>query len=748
MNTVFELDTFQLRAKEAIDNNINVLVSAPTGSGKTWVAQYALEKTIINNINTKAIIYTCPIKSLCNEKFRDMSILYNDKENYNIGLMTGDIIINPDGNIIIMTTEVLLNLILNKNDEFDPKCIIFDEAHYINDDSRGHVWEKCIVTSLLNYDCILVLLSATIGNIEEMTTWLNAINNDKQFINIIKKKRPVPLREFLIDNTKARTFKKITADNDEDIRYVSKDPDPESYDLLPLNDINYNKVNKYWEKLDLYNYSIKFELETLCNQIKSNPNLGMPAIIFVLSKKKCIELANMIEETTYVTIEERNEILNFYDNNLKEFKDYSQFIDLRRCIEKGVGYHHSGLIPKIREVVEFLIKNKLIKLVFATETFAVGLNFPVKTVVITGLNKPTENGFRNFTVSEYKQMAGRAGRRFLDSFGNVIIWLYLNKNKKKNPYPSWIELKNITNGSVNNVTSKFIIEPNYILKNITKDSYQEISYKSFRYYNSKHIERDFTIPEKFSKLFEIEKKIMEFSILGISYSDKNYNKFFKKLKNNEQDEYKNFINDYKKLSIKSDIELYDDLEKSIIYFLKCNDFLTFQDNKYILTEKGDLAQTFNEINPIIFINHYDFIFSNKDYIIPMLSMFIDDGISLKEDKYINWEEAEIIQWEEIIENNYNDYMNKYPKWVFYPKNFQIVNEWLSNENITLEQISINYDCDIGLIIKILIKMYQVTDELINNLVKINKIDLTEFLLEKKNLIIRPPLTIDSLYVNI
>jgi len=662
--------------------------------------------------------------------------------------MTGDIIINPDGNIIIMTTEVLLNLILNKNDEFEPKCIIFDEAHYINDDSRGHVWEKCIVTSLLNYNCLLVLLSATIGNIEEMTTWLNAINNDKQFINIIKTERPVPLREFLIDNTKARTFKKITADNDEDIRCVSKDPDPESYDLLTLNDINYNKVNKYWEKLDIYNYSIKFELETLCNQIKSNPNLGMPAIIFVLSKKKCIELANMIEETTYITIEERNEILNFYDNNLKEFKDYSQFIDLRRCIEKGVGYHHSGLIPKIREVVEFLIKNKLIKLVFATETFAVGLNFPVKTVVITGLNKPTENGFRNFTVSEYKQMAGRAGRRFLDSFGNVIIWLYLNKNKNKNPYPSWIELRNITNGSVNNVTSKFIIEPKYILKNITKDSYKEISYKSFRYYNSKHIERNFTVPEKFSKLFEIEKRIMEFSIQGISYSDKNYNKFFKKLKNDEQDEYKKFINDYKKLSIKSDIELYDDLEKSIINFLKYYDFLIFQDNKYILTDKGDIAQSFNEINPVVFINHYDYIFSNKDYIIPMLSMFIDDGISLKEDEYINWEEEEINQWEEIIENNYNDYMNKYPKWVFYPKNFQIVNEWLSNENITLEQISINYDCDIGLIVKILIKMYQVTDELINNLVKINNIDLTEFLLEKKNLIIRPPLTIDSLYINI
>ena len=193
---------------------------------------------------------------------------------------------------------------------------------------------------------------------------------------------------------------------------------------------------KYWERLEQYGYSEKFELETLCNQISSDPKLGIPAIIFCFSKKQCESNAQSIEESSFISVEERTEILRFYDSNLREFKDCSQYIQLRKVIEKGIAYHHSGLIPKIREVVEFLIKNKLIKIVFATETFAVGLNFPVKTVVFTSFSKPTERGFRFLTVSEYKQMAGRAGRRFLDLFGNVIFMFFNTKPKNKFPYPS------------------------------------------------------------------------------------------------------------------------------------------------------------------------------------------------------------------------------------------------------------------------------------------------------------------------
>ena len=797
----FELDSFQLEAFEHIDNKKNIIVSAPTGSGKTTIADYSIETSKLSNPNAK-IIYTCPIKALCNEKYRDMVLSWGSNPyNYVIGLMTGDIIINPygdnqnnqdnltdqehkqnqldantHGEIVIMTTEVLQKMLESKNqlNKINPDVIIFDEAHYIDDDSRGHVWEKCIVGSLLETNALLVLLSATIGNIPELTKWLNSIAIGKCFESVIKTERPVPLREFLIDNTKSRIFKKITAELDESIRKVSCDPDPESYELLPLSGVNYDRVIKYWEKLEYYGYSEKFELETLCNQISSNPNLGIPAIIFCFSKKQCETYAQYIEESSYVTNSEREAIIHFFETNLKEFKDCSQYIQLKKIIVKGIGYHHSGLIPKIREVVEFLIKNKLIKIVFATETFAVGLNFPVKTVVFTGFVKPTEKGFRFLTVSEYKQMAGRAGRRFLDPFGNVIFMFFNTKPKPKSnsksnsnnkfSYPTWVEINNIVNGRVGCIQSKFIIEPNYILKNINSSKYKQYGLKSFKYYNSTIKIKNLECPDKFVKLFEIDKKIKEFGNSGITFKDKNYSKIYSKLSNGEQKDYQDFLKKFNELSIKSDLELYFDLEESIINFLWSSDFVSKSsitnvtnpdnnannnNNQWELTQKGILASEFNEINPIIFVDNYDHIMSKSEFIIPTLSMFIDDGIKIMDDEIIMWEniEPEIIYWEKKIDK-YKQFINIFPKWTFYPKNFVAVKEWIENKNLSLDQIACNYSIDIGLFVKILIKLYQVVDELISKLDKFNLTDLTEKLIGQKELLIRHPLKIDSLYVNI
>ncbi len=512
----YQLDTFQLESCNYIDDGFNILVSAPTGSGKTAIAEYAIECTKKNK-PTSQIIYTCPIKALCNEKYHDMVHHHGETGSpYTIGLMTGDIIINPEGDIIIMTTEVLYNLMTNITKEFNPGCVIFDEAHYINDDGRGHVWEKCIIYSLTKYDVLMVLLSATIGNIDTLIHWLNSINESKQFKKIVKTQRPVPLREYLIDNTYIRVLKKSLDEGE--VITVNTNPDPESYQLLGLDDFNYSKVKKYWNKLEQFNYSVRFELQTLCNQIKSNPNLGIPAIIFVLSKVRCIKYAEMIE-TSFVEHEEQSQILNFFDQNLREFKENSQYINLRKTITKGIAYHHSGLIPKIREVVEFLIKRKLIKIVFATETFAVGLNFPVKTVVMTTINKPSETGYRNIYVSEYKQMAGRAGRRFIDTVGNVIIWLYNDRNKQKNPYPVWGEINSVIAGPVDNVKSKFIIEPNFVLKNL--NSFKSVSKLSFKYYNCDIGKKEIIVPEKFAKIFDTEVKNIEVGKQGRPYVDKN-----------------------------------------------------------------------------------------------------------------------------------------------------------------------------------------------------------------------------------
>ncbi len=740
----YELDTFQLESCNWIDEGYNILVSAPTGSGKTAIAEYAIEFTKNKN-STSQIIYTCPIKALCNEKYHDMVHSHSKSGSpYTIGLMTGDIIINPDGDIIIMTTEVLYNLMTNTTKEFNPGCVVFDEAHYINDDGRGHVWEKCIIYSLTKYNVLLVLLSATIGNIDTLIHWLNSINESKQFKKIVKTQRPVPLREYLIDNSKIRTLKKIL-DEGEEINVISN-PEPDSYELLDLNELNYIKVKKYWDRLEQFNYSIKFELQTLCNQIKSNPNLGIPAIIFVLSKARCIKYAEMIE-TSFIEHEEQSQILHFFDQNLKEFNECSQYINLRKTISKGIAYHHSGLIPKIREVVEFLIKRKLIKIVFATETFAVGLNFPVKTVVMTAFNKPSDKGYRNIYVSEYKQMAGRAGRRFIDTVGNVIIWLYNDRNKIKNPYPTWNQVANIVSGPVDSVKSKFVIEPNFVLKNL--ETFKIVSKSSFKYYTSESETKQIIVPEKFSKIFDIDLKVIEFSKQGINYIDKNYKKLITKLSPQEKSEYNKFLDDFKKNSIKSDYEIFLDTQEYMLTFLAANGFIELKADTYSLTNKGEIASCFNEINPVLFMNHAEDILKDPENIIPILSMFIDDGLSEKED-----EDKNIIDYGEVpnyfvslVELKYSKFMKILPKWNFYPDNYIIIKTWLTETNISLDSITALYEIDMGLMVRILIKMYQIVDELIMKLIKINRTDLTNFLSEKKEQLIRYPLKLGSLYID-
>jgi superfamily II RNA helicase len=312
---------------------------------------------------------------------------------------------------------------------------------------------------------------------------------------------------------------------------------------------------------------------------------------------------------------------------------------LRKIIGKGIAYHHSGLIPKIREVVEFLIKNKLIKWVFATETFAVGLNFPVKTVVMTGLTKPSESGIRDLLVSEYKQMAGRAGRRFIDTVGNVIFWFYPNsKTVKKVPYPTWATINSITNGKVNSVESKYNIDPNYIIKTINSNSSRLFTDNSFKYYNSDKniiLKEVINIPDKFLDLYAIECKIKEYNEMGLSYIDKNYNKMLQKLSASDKTEYKQFIESASNVLEKSEYEKFIDEEQSIIDFLANNEFITYNDanNKYTLTTKGKLANMFNEINPVLFVNEMEYILKDQEMIIPILSMFIDDGILFNEMVY-------------------------------------------------------------------------------------------------------------------
>jgi antiviral helicase SKI2 len=787
----FELDEFQRESVDYIKNGYNIIVSAPTGSGKTIIAEEGIKFTK-EKYPDCVIIYTTPIKSLCNEKYYDFSNKYKGKEGYKVGLITGDFAINKDADIIICTTEILCNMLINnkkqnKNEENEEKeeneeneekeekedkketeknrdiieklkCVIFDEVHYLNDLSRGHVWQKSIILSLHIEKCLLILLSATIGNIDTVIEWLNNINLSKIFKKVTKFDRPVPLREYFIDNTGCRNFKKRNKKSIEDMKEQKKlnitnddnyiqsettnDPNPEQYEILKINNINYDRIKRYWEKLYESEYSIKFELQTLCNQIASNENLGIPAIIFVFSKYKCNEYAEMID-AKYTSYEEEIEILNFYDSNLIEFKSNMQYKELRKIIGRGIAYHHSGLIPKIREVVEFLIKRKLLKIVIATETIAIGINFPVKTVIILALNKPSENGFRNLTVSEYKQMAGRAGRRHLDKYGNVIIWLIGNKNKN---FLSWGEMNNIINGSIDNITSQYIIEPIFVLKNINDEIHREISLKSFSYYKSKRNEKiEIVIPEKLKKIYSMKIQMEEIEKTGMRCNTKQYDKLYKSLNSENKQELDELFKQCKNNNKKTELDHYDDFEKNIYYFLENLNFIKKENEKYVLTLNGELAQLFSEINPIIFINDLDYIL--KKDVLEILSMFIDDGLKENEEIANNYNDESIIYFENKMDTLYSEFIKKYPKWNFYPMNYVFLKYWLSDENISLDKASELFGYDQGSIIKVLVKMYQISDELINNLTKINKTDIIEYINERKQLLIRLPLRLESLYVN-
>jgi hypothetical protein len=264
--------------------------------------------------------------------------------------------------------------------------------------------------------------------------------------------------------------------------------------------------------------------------------------------------------------------------------------------------------------------------------------------------------------------------------------------------------------------------------------------------------KNIDVPIKFSKLFEIEKKIIDFANSGITFKDKNYPKLFSKLSKPEQKEYKDFLTIYNTKSIKNELEEHIELEESIVEFLFENNFIIKTNDNitgWDLTSKGKLAVEFNEINSVIFGNHYNKIMSNSNTIIPILSMFIDDGIKILDDEIIKWEEIEpeILFWEDTMKKYYK-FIFKFPKWTYWPKNYLVLKDWIENPTTTLDQIVNLHNIDLGQFIKILIKMYQIVDELVGKLDKLNMTDLTDNLIEQKELLIRHPLKIDSLYINI
>lgn len=416
----FTLDPFQQQAVDYIEAGESVLVSAHTSAGKTAVAEYAIAKSLRDK---QRVIYTSPIKALSNQKYRDLEEEFGD-----VGLMTGDITINPSATCLIMTTEILRSMLYRGSEVMrEVAWVIYDEIHYMRDKERGVVWEESII--LLPHKVRFVFLSATIPNSKEFAGWICHIHHQPCHV-VYTDYRPTPLQHYIFpaggnglhlvvdekgkfreDNFQKAiaTLSASTAENDLELSSAGSN----------------NKRRKGGKSGGNPKKKIGTDVFRIVKLIMERQY--DPVIIFSFSKRECEAYALLMSKLDFNTEEEKQSIDQLFKNAMDSLSDddkaLPQVDSILPLLRRGIGIHHGGLLPILKEVIEILFGEGLLKCLFATETFSMGLNMPAKTVVFTNARKYDGKDFRWITSGEYIQMSGRAGRRSLDARGIVIQML-------------------------------------------------------------------------------------------------------------------------------------------------------------------------------------------------------------------------------------------------------------------------------------------------------------------------------------
>ena len=487
----FPLSDFQKWAIYSIVKGDHCLVTAHTGSGKTLPAEFAIEYFKSKN---KKVIYTGPIKALCNQKLYDFKRKF---PHISFGILTGDIKDNPDADVLIMTTEILRNTLLNRNSmnctttttttfnspelqfnlniETELGAVIFDEVHYIGDADRGVVWEQSIM--LLPAHVQLIMLSATIESPHIFAEWVETQKNTtpkKNLYLITTHERVVPLTHSLW--TTCPSFLAIPGVKGTPLEYKFKELMNKPIEIATnggqFNDSNYFKTQKILDVLTKSKIHVKraYVLNELVNYL--NVNDLLPALCFVFSRKNVelcakeisVTLFTKEDKTPNIIEHECQKILMAKFKNYKEYLLLEEYQTILQLLKKGIAIHHAGIMPVIREMVELLFEKRYIKLLFATETFAVGINMPTKAVIFTSLNKFSGSNMRDLLPHEYTQMAGRAGRRGIDTIGHVLHCCNLFKLPEINTYRAMLT------GPPKMLTSQFKISFNLILTMNTKNA--------------------------------------------------------------------------------------------------------------------------------------------------------------------------------------------------------------------------------------------------------------------------------------
>ena len=624
----YKLDDFQKNSAEAILNNENVCVTSHTGAGKTTVGLIGIANALSKN---QRIIYTTPIKSLSNQKFSELKKKF---PKFSVGIMTGDIKIDPEADIVVMTQEILYLMVLTKEfKESNVGCIVIDEFHYINDAERGKIYEQAL--TFIPDSVNVILLSATI-DCTHIKNWLDT-KSEKKYKFFGTSKRPVPLYHYVFHNDKKIKF----------------------FDSIHnFNDQAYKSIKSEFEKNDRDKKFISKEkqLQNFIRHLQEHKEL--PCLFFVFSRKQTEKIANSIN-LQLIDGKTANHAIELFDYYTKKFFgengfQLNQYWSLRKLIEKGMCFHHSGLFPVFKEIIEILFEKKLIKLLLVTETMACGINMPCKTVVFSSLTKYDGKLQRNLVPAEYTQIAGRAGRRGIDTKGNIYYFPMRNML-------SVSETIYILSGKYEKIRSKYQINPIEILRLIgeKKDVYNVLE-KSLLKFETDSVSNGI--------LQEIE--LLKENRITIEISDENSEKIENliklenliktpmkpKKKNIIRNEIKNLresIDDFlienfrKNQKFNQDLKkLEKQLQENKEYIKNEIDFMieTLKKYEYIdktnqLTRNGLAVITMNSFDAFSFIEFLPNILYEQDMkifencLIFSLGMMIDDKDLNDEDKY-------------------------------------------------------------------------------------------------------------------
>lgn len=468
----YVLDPFQKEAITALMNGDSVLVSAPTGTGKTLIADYLTETSFKHG---RHIVYTAPIKALSNQKFKEFKALLGEEH---VGILTGDVVVNPTAPVLIMTTEIFRNLLHTDRDRLSSVGhVIFDEIHYIDDPMRGSVWEESLI--FMPPDMRFLGLSATIPNVDELAQWIGSIQGRPVKV-VTHTERAVPLMHRLYERALGEcTFKQLQR--------------------------RYKRYAARFGTTSAGNISAAFEATRHIDLLKHIAPDLLPTLFFSFSRRKCESYAFELSLAhSFSTLEEQDEIRHVIEKTLERYNGAGSrsVRSAEALFLKGIAFHHAGLLPVVKDIVEELFERRLIKVLYCTETFAVGLNFPCRTVCFDAMTKWDGTRFRSLTNREYFQMAGRAGRRGIDTHGYVFTVVDFNFFSP-NEFPSMRE------DEVEPISSRFTLTYNSVLnlvKNYDRPEIERILQRNFASFQAEGVRTSYE--RELARLTEEQKELL------------------------------------------------------------------------------------------------------------------------------------------------------------------------------------------------------------------------------------------------